>query len=351
MLFRSDWELLLDLDAVAKAEGENWVWKGAQCLGGSSTRCLISLSRGGADAVVVREFDTATGRFVADGFTLPEAKSSVDWLDADRILVGTDRGPGSMTDSGYPRVIWEWRRGEPLAKAVQVFEGQASDVASDASVDRTPGHERVLLRRAIDFYRTELFLRTPAGLQRIDKPDDAQLNFWRDRVLIELRSDWTVGEQRWPKGSLLVAPAADYLAGQRRFTALFTPTATRSLAGYSTTQRRVLLNVLDNVAGRAESWTPQATGWERREIPAPFPGTLSISALHDPLVENDPLAESFFASYTDFLTPDSLSIGSADGGELRRLKSRPAFFQAEGMRVEQRFATSRDGTRVPYFVV
>jgi len=346
-----EWDTLLDLDALARAENENWVWKGAQCLGGRSTRCLLQLSRGGADATVVREFDLATRRFVDDGFRLPEAKSSVTWLDEQQVMVGTDTGPGSLTDSGYPRVMWLWKRGQPLAEAQRVFEAQPSDVAAEAIVDRTPGFERVLFQRAIDFYRSELFLWQRGSLQRLDKPADADLSFWRDRVLLRLRSDWTVGTQRWPSGSLLVGDAAAYLAGQRQFTALFTPTATRSLSGYATTRSRVLIDVLDNVAGRAEAWTPGPAGWTRREIQAPFPGTLSVRSLHDPQVAEDPLAEAFFASYTDFLTPDTLYQGDAAGGALKAIKSRPAFFDASGMRVEQRFATSKDGTRVPYFIV
>ena len=352
-----EWDVLLDLDALAKAEGENWVWKGAACLPGASSRCLLQLSRGGADAVVVREYDLAGRRFVADGFQLPEAKSQVDWLDEQRVLVGTDTGPGSMTDSGYPRVIRLWTRGQPLSAAVTVYEARQTDVSAFATVDHTPGFERVQLGRSPDFYTQEVSLWTagPAGsagtLKALDKPLDAQLGFWREWVLVELRSDWTTGGRTWPRGSLLVTRAQAYLAGGRDFTALFTPTATRSLAGYSTTRGRVLLNVLDNVAGRAEAWTPGPQGWSGRPIEAPYPGTLSVGGLHDDTVAQDPLAEAFFATYTDFLTPDSLYLGDAGGGALQRLKSRPAFFDASGMKVEQRFATSKDGTRVPYFVV
>jgi prolyl oligopeptidase len=346
------WELLLDLDALAKAEKENWVWKSVNCLGGDSTRCLIQLSRGGADAVVVREFDTASRQFIADGFNLPEAKTEIDWLDAQHVLVGTDTGPGSTTDSGYARLIKRWTRGQALSSAETVYEARQTDVAAFASVDHTPGFERVILGRSPDFYSTEQSLWVKGQLQAIDKPVDAKLSFWRERVLLELRSDWPVAGRTWPQGSLLVADAAAYLRGDRQFTALFTPTASRSLAGWSTTRSQVLLNVMDNVAGKAEAWSADAQGhWTQRDIAAPFPGTLSVQGLHDDRVPNDPLAEAFFASYTDFLTPDSLYLGNTAGGPLDKLKSRPAYFDAQGMRVEQRFATSKDGTKVPYFVV
>ncbi|MFZ2987861.1 prolyl oligopeptidase family serine peptidase [Ideonella sp.] len=349
------WELVLDLDALAKAENENWVWSRVSMLGGKSSRCLISLSRGGADATVVREFDIATRRFVDGGFTLPEAKSEVDWLDENRVFVGTDFGPGSLTDSGYPRVIKLWQRGTPLSAATTVYEGQVKDVAASVQVDSTPGFERVVFARSPDFFTNELSLWQGGKLQAIAKPIDAQMAFWRDQVLIKLRSDWAVAGKTWPSGSLLLAPADAYLRGERNFFALFTPTATRSLEGYSLTRSQVLLDVLDNVANRVLAWRKQGDGasarWEQRELKTPFPGALQVRTLHDPQVAQDAMAEHFLVSYVDFLTPDSLYLGRADVDTLERIKSRPAFFDTTGMKVEQRFAKSKDGTRVPYFVV
>lgn len=352
------WQTVLDLDALATAEKENWVWRGATCLGPQYRRCLVSLSRGGADAHVVREFDTQTARFVPagdGGFVLAEAKSDVTWVDADTLYVGTDFGPGSMTDSGYPRQIKRWQRGQPLAAAATVFEGRAQDVSVYALVDRTPGFERTLLSRATDFYNSEVALleRDPQGDKQValERPTDASETFWRQRLLLQLRSDWKIGGHTWPKGSLLVTDAAAYLRGERKFTALFTPTATRSLAGFTTTKSHVLLSVLDNVAGRIEEWRPVGTRWVRRAVAAPFPGTLGVQALHDPLLARDALAESYFLTYTDFLTPDSLLLGRTGSDARDVVKARPRFFDSTGMKVEQRFATSKDGTRVPYFVV
>lgn len=345
------WELILDLDALARAETENWVWGGAQLLGGRSTRCLVSLSRGGADAKVVREFDLATRRFVEGGFTLPEAKSELDWLDEDHLFVGTDFGPGSQTDSGYPRVIRLWKRGTPLSAAVKVYEGRQTDVSAFVSVDPTPGYERVLLGRSPDFFTNEIALWQDGRLVPIDKPLDAQLGFWRQHVLIKLRSDWTVAGRTWPSGSLLQGDAAAYLKGERQFTALFTPTATRSLDAFTTTGSQVLLSVMDNVANRVVAWRPTPDGWVERAVETPFPGTLHVQALHDPQVPHDPLAEQFLLSYVDFLTPDTLYLGDATTDRLVKIKARPSFFDATGMKVEQHFATSKDGTQVPYFVI
>jgi prolyl oligopeptidase len=375
------WETVIDLDALGAAEKENWVWGGSTCLGPSYQRCLVSLSRGGADAKVVREFDTVAKAFVKDGFTLPEAKSDVAWADADTLYVGTDFGPGSMTDSGYPRVVKRWKRGTPLAAAQTVFEGEAQDVAASVSVDHTPGFERVVFSRSTDFYNEKRFLLQPDPLQGLqqdgspekaqdkaqhrrqdrlvpfDLPSDAHWSFWNnagetaDTLLIELRSELKVGEATYASGSLLAANAADHLAGKRDFSVLFTPTATRSLAGYTTTRSAVIVSVLDNVASRLEEWRRTPQGFDGREIAAPFPGTLGVKGLSDPELRNDPLAEQYLLTYTDFLTPDTLYLASTGTDARERLKARPAFFDAKGMQAEQFFATSKDGTRVPYFVV
>ncbi len=355
------WETVLDLDALGKAEGENWVWGGASALPPENRLCLVHLSRGGADATVMREFDTVAKTFVEGGFFLPEAKSQVDWIDADTLYVGTDFGPGSMTDSGYARVFRRWSRGTSLDDAVQVFEGEASDVSVNVSFDPTPGHERTHFVRSLDFYRHEVLVDHGAGPVRLDIPEDAHAVFWNaagdpaDTLLIELRSDARLGASDFPGGSLLAIDAAAFLAGEeRRFDTLFTPTPNRSLAGFATTREHVLLNVLEDVASRLEQWRRTPGGFVRSEIAAPFPGTLGVSAMHDPLRADDPLAEAFLMVSTDFLSPDTLWLGStADtaGDRRERLKSLPALFDATGLRAEQFFATSADGTRVPYFVV
>ena len=351
------WDVVIDLDELARNENENWVWHGTNCLAPKYERGLIMLSRGGSDAQVVREFDIARREFVADGFVLPEAKSSVDWADEDTIYIATDFGPGSLTDSGYPGVVKRWSRGTPLESAMTMFEGEHTDVASGMSVDDTPGFERTTFSRSLDFYTSRVWLLDgfdAAGkpaLTLIAKPDDANLAFWRERVLIELRSDWTIAGTTWPRGSLLVADADAYLRGERDLQSLFTPTATRSLAGFGTTKTKVLLNLLDDVAGRIEEVTPTAAGWQHRAVAAPFPGSLSTSELYDAHTPDDPLAEAYFLSYTDFLTPDSLYLAHAGSDERELLKARPHFFDSTGMRVEQKFATSKDGTRVPYFVI
>ena len=353
------WQTLLDIDALGKAENTNWVFKGFDCLGPSDGPCLVRLSRGGADATEVREFDLSTRRFVEGGFRLPEAKTDVAWADKNTLLVGTDFGPGSMTDSGYPRVVKRLKRGDALGAATTVFEGQPKDVGAWVGVDHTPGFEKQIFQRAVDFYRNELWVQdrhTSGKPVQVPKPDDAQVSFWYGRALFKLRSDWVQDGKTWPAGSLLAADETALRAGKPVFNALFTPTASRSLEGFTLTRGTVVLSIMEHVAGRLQEWRPvQADGgkptWVSRDIEAPFPGNLSVQSWHDSEVPNDPLAEHYALSYTDFLTPDTLYLARTGTDARERLKTRPSFFDATGMRAEQRFATSKDGVRVPYFVV
>ena len=348
------WETVLDIDALGQAEGESWVFHGAQCLGPDYRLCMLSLSRGGSDAHVVREFDTVSKSFIGkDAFTLPEAKSSIDWEDANALLVGTDWGPDSLTDSGYPRIIKRWKRGTQLASAKTVYEARKTDVSAFASVDHSPGHERVIFGRSPDFYNTEQFLEQKDGsLKKIELPSDMQFAFWDARVVLHPRSEFKFAGQTYAAGSLLIADANAVLAGKAKLQVLFTPTSTRSLSGYTVTKTHLVMNISDNVASRLEEWSFSGKAAPtHRTIKAPFPGTLSVVGLYDKELKNDALAESYFVNYADFLTPDTLFHAHAGSDKREALKSRSAQFDAAGMKVEQHFATSKDGTKVPYFVV
>ncbi len=346
------WDVLLDLDALAAAEGENWTWGGTVALGPEHRHCLVLLSRGGADAKTIREFDTVTRGFVPGGFFIAEAKTDVEWIDVDTLYVGTDFGPGSMTDSGYPRIVKRWQRGTPLTDAVTVFEGRTDDVSVSVSVDRTPGFDRTLFLRAIDFYTTQTLLLQGDTLVPLDLPPDGVPHFMRDSLLLNLRSDLVVGDHTFPSGALIETDADAFLRGTHRWQALFTPTATRSLDGYTCTRDHLILNVMDDVSNRLEEWRKDGHTFTRRVIEAPFPGSLGASGLHSPLLgADDPLAEHYLLTYTDFLTPDTLYLARTGSDERELLRARSNQFDPTGMHAEQRFATSGDGTRVPYFVV
>jgi prolyl oligopeptidase len=339
------WETVIDLDLLAREENENWVWHGVTCLKPRGERCLVSLSRGGGDASVVREFDLGARAFIADGFTLPEAKGSASWIDRDTVFVATDFGPGSMTASGYPRTVKEWKRGTPLAQARVLYEAAPEDLSAAAYKDFTPGFEKQFVERQIGFYTSELFLREGGKLLKVAKPDDANAYTVRDQLVIELRSDWTVGGTTWPQGALLATGFADFMSGGRAFEVLFAPSATSSLDGVAATRSALLLTVLDKVKNRIVELRHVDGAWRRRAVDAPSMGALGVSAV-------DPVgSDQYFLTVTDFLQPTTLYLGEAGGDKREPLKAMPAFFDAKPYTVKQFEARSKDGTRVPYFVV
>ena len=343
---KPNWETVLDLDELAKAENENWVWKRATFLKPTYDRVLLSLSRGGADATVTREFDVKTKTFVTDGFVLPEAKTQIAWRDRDSVFVGTDFGPGSLTNSGYPRVAKEWRRGTPLSDAKLVFEGQPEDVAVSAHRDQTPGFERDWVHRSVTFWTSELFLRRDDKLIKIDKPADAKASSDRDLLFIELRTEWEFGGKTYPAGALLATALEAYLEGKGTFDVLFEPTERKSLADFEATRHHVLLNELDNVRNRLYVLTRENGKWKREELP----GAPRFSSVNVSPVDSDETDE-YFMIVTDYLTPTSLFYGTVGKGPAEKLKQGPKFFEADGLVVNQYEAVSADGTKVPYFQV
>jgi prolyl oligopeptidase len=338
------WEILIDLDALAKGENENWVWAGAECLYPQYQRCLLQLSRGGSDAVVVREFDTVKKRFIEDGFNLPEAKSDVAWKDRDTIYVGTDFGEGSLTESGYPRLTKEWRRGAKLEDADLIYECRKEDMYCLAYRDWDHGAVRDFVQRKINFYEQEIFLRRGAQLVPIPVPISAETSTWDDQLLIQLRDDWETDGRTWPKGSLLAAPLEPFLEGKREITALFTPAANLSLVEFTSLKSALVLAELEDVRSKATVWTRRGGAWRQDPFAGPDAGTFGVNAVEP----ND--SDAYWLVATDFTLPTTLSFGSLRG-KARRLKQSPAFFDATGLVVEQHFATSKDGTRIPYFQV
>ena len=340
-----DWEILLDVDALARDEEENWVFHGAQCLRPEYRWALVSLSRGGADATVLREFDIERREFVADGFALPEAKSVVGWIDVDHIYVATDFGPGTLTTSGYPRTVRRWRRGAPLVDAELVYEGRPDDVRVSAYHHHTVGFERDFVRRVLDFYRTELYLRCGDRLRRVEVPEDAIVGVHRQWLLIELRSDWTV-DRTYPAGCLLVTDFDEFIArGPGELRVLFTPDERTSLAGYSWTRHHLILDVMRDVVSHLSVLTP-ADNWCSRPLTA-TPPLSSVGAQGTDSHTDD----EYLLDVDGFLTPPTLAIGTIGAGPAEVLKREPSFFDDAGLAVHQHFAVSDDGTEIPYFVV
>ncbi|MGB3523530.1 MAG: prolyl oligopeptidase family serine peptidase [Mycobacterium sp.] len=346
--YRTDspqWDVVIDLDELARADDENWVWGGANVIEPHHTRALISLSRGGSDAVVVREFDMATREFVGpdgQGFELPEAKTRIGWEDDDTVLVGTDFGADSLTESGYPRMVKRWRRGQDLAQAETVFTGSATDVVVAAGRDRTPGFERTMVSRAIDFFNDEVYELREGELIRIDAPTDASVSVHRQWILIDLRTDWDTGTASYRAGSLLAADYDEFLAGTAQCSVVFEPDAHTALHHYAWTRDRLVLVTLHDVASRVEVVTPG--DWQRRPVAEVPANTNTVIAAADDT------GDEIFLDSSGFDRPSRLLHGAVDG-TLTEIKSAPAFFDADGLDVSQYFATSKDGTAIPYFVV
>ena len=339
------WDAVLDLDQLAADEHENWVWGGARFLPPEGRRCLLSLSRGGGDASVVREFDTVDRAFVPDGFTLPEAKSDVSWIDIDTLLVGTDTGPGSMTSSGYPRMVREWRRGTAPDQAPVLYQSAPDDLSASGYKVFTPGHEHQFISRQMTFYTSELFLRDGGALRKIDKPLDSVAYTIRDQLVIELRSDWRCGAHTYPQGALLATSFKQFLQGARAFELLYEPSAQRSLDGVAQTSNALLLTELDNVTNRIVELTHADGKWTRRQVDAPSMGSLTVA----PLDRHG--SEQYFLTVNGFLTPTSLYLGQAGSDARALLKALPSRFDVSALTVRQHMANSADGTQVPYFVV
>ncbi|HEX5252840.1 MAG TPA: prolyl oligopeptidase family serine peptidase [Mycobacterium sp.] len=337
-----EWDVLIDVDELGRTDGEKWVWAGAGVIYPEYTRALVSLSPGGSDASIVREFDMITREFVDGGFELQEAKSQVSWADPDTVLVGTDFGSGSLTDSGYPRVVKRWRRGTPLADAETVFEGARCDVNVVASTSRIPGFERTLIGRALDFWNEEVYELRDSELIRIDAPTDASVSLHREWLLIELRSDWSLGDATYTAGSLLAAKYEEFLAGTAKLQIIFEPDEHTALNHYAWTKDRLLIVSLADVASRVEIVTP---GDWRREAVAGIP-----AATNTVVVSSDDTGDEFFLDSSGFDSPSRLMRGT-DDGQLEQIKSAPGFFDAENISVTQNFVASQDGTSIPYFVV
>jgi prolyl oligopeptidase len=348
------WDVLLDVDKLALDEHENWVWKGADCTP-ALARCLLTLSRGGGDAAVVREFDLATRSFVKDGFALAEAKSQITWLDEDTVLFGTDFGPGSMTSSGYPRVVKIWKRGEPMAGARTVYEGKESDVASAGVVFHNPTGTIAVIQRAVTFFTSEYYWLAADGTTRqLLLPPGADLKGAQgNNLLFTLRDDWSpppevaagnVSLRTITKGSL-IACQVEVAHGAARIgvRVLYTPDAHSAIDEVAAGRDAVYVSINHDVTGSIHVFRPDAShGWSATTLALPAAGATHIVSAND----WGPEAQFRFESFT---TPTTLYAASGEGAPVP-IKSLPARFDATGLATEQFFATSKDGTRVPYFV-
>ncbi|ALL15038.1 prolyl oligopeptidase family serine peptidase [Caulobacter henricii] len=332
------WETVLDLDALAKAEGKNWIWKGADCRPKTHDRCLINLSNGGKDAVEVREFDLTTRTFVEGGFRLPEGKQNVEWLDADTLILTRDWGPGTTTDSGYGMVIKTLKRGQALSDAVEVFRGQKSDVSARPNVLRdAAGNRVVLIDRATDFFHTERNVWTDGKVVPLAIPQRAGIaGLLNGRLIVELNEDGLGAKA----GSIIAVTPDAGLATSL----IFAPSSVQAVDQVTVTDRTVVAAIYDNVRGGVFTFKPAGATWTKSTLPGLPNASVSLGSHSD---EGDQI----FYSVEGFTTPTQLKLADAVSGASETVKALSAQFEGGNLEVEQKVATSKDGTKVPYFLI
>ncbi|HYC73334.1 prolyl oligopeptidase family serine peptidase [Brevundimonas sp.] len=368
--YRSDntqWQTLLDIDALARAEGRDWVWKGADCLAPDETRCLISLSDGGKDAVVVREFDTTTGLWVEDGFILPEGKHRLEWLDRDTLLVATDFGPNTLTESGYPFIVKALKRGQTLAQATEVYRGDIGDggygVSPSVFRDKDGRIEAVLFHRPLDTFRAETWRWVDGRTVKLNLPERVSVyGTLGDRLIISNDQPWSWMGREIAPGSLL-APRLEALAdgaspginAHAEPDVIFTPGPRQSLqdvaiVGKDISDGAVVAAISDNVVGRlirfqfGAATVPDRTRvWQASDIAVAENSAVSLG-------DSSKKSRRVFVSSQGFLTPTTLALLEPTATAPEALRSAPAKFDASTHVVEQFEATSSDGTKIPYFV-
>ncbi len=342
------WEVVLDIDKLNKDEGKSWVYQGADVLPPDYSRALVSLSLGGKDATWVREYDYNQKAFVKDGFTVPEAKNSVSWFDSNTVIIGTDFGPGSLTSSGYPRIIKLWKRGTPLASAQTLMEGENSDVDVNGGVDFRPEGNTFTLHRSTSFWEQSGWLvDQKLKLQPMPFPKDARVDvFFKGYAVALLYSDWL----GIPEGSVVALKTADFGSAdlKSKVEVLFEPDDKSTVQSIGATKDYLLLSILRNVRGRilylSLNESAGASKWTTGELKLPDLGTVGLSAYNA-------FGNSLMASFQDFLTPTKLYYLTDPAAAPEEIKSLPARFDAAGLKISQFEAASKDGTMIPYFVV
>jgi len=340
------WDTMLDIDQLARSEGEDWLLSSIVTMPGSS-RAILSLSRGGSDAVTLREFDLTTKSFVTNGFALPEAKGGVDWLDADTLLLSSAYGESMATSSGYSRTVRLWRRGQPVDQAEVIIETTADHMAISGVADDTGAAPRVWIVDQIDFFNYGIWLRDAAGnMTKLDLPTGIWMQAHRDWFAMKLRKDWTIGGRTYATDTVLGISLSAFLAGSRDFAVLFEPAPRRALQGLFWAAGKLVLSILDELKPCFEICTPSAAGWSRETLPGlPEIGVVDVWPLDRHASESN---GDLLANVQDPLTPPSLLLLERGVASPVVLKQAPKTFNADGLVVTQHEAISIDGERIPY---
>ena len=340
------WETVLDMDKLGKDEKESWVYKGINCLFPKYEKCIVSLSRGGADATVAREFNIKKREFVKDGFYLPEAKSSVSWRDENSLYVGTDFGKGSLTKSGYPRMTKLWKRGTELKDAPVVYEGSVDSVSASAGRSFSIHGNQDYIYEGTSFYTNVIYLLDGDKKSKLVKPDNASwAGLYNNNIFVELKSDWEYQGQAFKQGTIIYSTVAAAKKGKPNYKVFVEPSDTRIIDGISFSQNYIWVTWMDDVRTVVERMELDNKGqWKSAKLPMDTKGNISVFGMQED-------SDKFFVNYSNFLQPSTLYYLDGSNFEQVELQQLPAKFDASKFKVEQHFVKSKDGTRVPYFLV
>lgn len=337
------WETMLDIDKLSEKDNIKWVYKGATGLYPKYDRFMVSLSKGGGDAVVIKEFDAKTKTFVDGGFELPEAKGSVNWIDENTLMVATDFGNG-VTTSGYPKEVKAWKRGTKLADAKLLFEGKEEDMGIWGGTDITKDKTYQLISQRTSFYSGNYYVVENGKLVKLDLPADIEFNgFFNKQAIFQLKSDLIADGKTFKQGAVVSIGYNDLIAGKKSYQLVVEPDERSSVSGITTTKNVLLLNMLNNVKSELYKYTFNGT-WKSEKIKTPEMGNISLGA-------SDSESNNYFFYFTNFLEPSTLYYGNAENGAVKKIKSLPLFFPTDGFQVQQFESVSKDGTKIPYFVV
>ena len=340
-----NWETLLDIDELAKQDDIKWVYKGANGLYPSYDRFLVELSKGGGDAVVIKEFDVNTKQFIENGFYMDEAKGSASYIDENTLIVSTDFGEGTTTTSGYPNQVKLWKRGTPLKEAQLIYEGQTSDVGTWGGVMRDGAKGYTMITRAPSFFTSHNLIWINEKAVKLEVPEDASpRGILNDQLIVQLKSDWNVNNKTYKTGALLSLNFTALLKGNKDIEVILEPDEFSSITEVATTKNKLLINLLTNVTGQLYIYTFNNGKWTGEKVDAPKLGTISI-------VGTTELSDNYFFDFENFITPSTLYFADASQNTFKPYQSLPAFFDASKYEVKQFKARSKDGTMIPYFMV
>lgn len=338
-----EWEILLDIDKLSEKDGIKWVYKGASGLYPDYKRFMVSLSKGGGDAVVWKEFDAETKTFIIGGFELPEAKGGISWVDENTLFVSTDFGNG-MTTSGYPKEVRIWKRGTPLGNAEKVFEGKETDMSVSAFAYHTKNKTYRIVSKRTSFYSGENYFLESGKLIKAELPEDIEFTaILNNQIILQLKSDWETGGKTWKQGAVVSIDYNDLIQNKINLKLVVLPDDRSSVSSVAVTKDALLINMLNNVKSEMYKFTLK-NEWKKEMIKAPELGNITMGSTDDE-------SENYFFYFTNFLEPSSLYLGNSTNGEIKKIKSLPVFFPTEKYQVQQFEAISKDGTKIPYFVV